>query len=281
MDIEQLSKSQIVLLVLLVSFVTSIATGIVTVSLLAQAPPAITQTVNRVVERTIETVVPSDSQQAASVITTETTVIVKEDELITESIQKSFEKIGRIRSGTATSSPIVGMGVLISNGQVITDLSIADKEEHLISFSGGDFLYTVSAEHKTIGVAVLTPVDERPSVSGFRVGDSNSLKLGQTQIALFGLNNNKVSINSYSAQSVLTEVEVGEKKVSVRLLDTTPEAAFTPGAPLITIFGDLVGISTSVSRTEGNKSSFVSYSDIASIVSPRPQSSTATTTPAN
>src|SRR6185295_1104483 len=61
MDIEKLTKSQIVLLTLLVSFVTSIATGIVTVSLMDQAPPAIAQTVNRVIEHTIETVVASST----------------------------------------------------------------------------------------------------------------------------------------------------------------------------------------------------------------------------
>lgn len=48
---EELSKSQLVLLVLLVSFVTSIATAVVTVALVDQAPKPVTQTIQRVVER--------------------------------------------------------------------------------------------------------------------------------------------------------------------------------------------------------------------------------------
>lgn len=81
---EDLTKSQLILLALLVSFVTSIATGIVTVSLVNQAPPQITQTVGRVIEKTIERVSPSDSD-IASVIET---IIVSDEEMTVKAVEK-------------------------------------------------------------------------------------------------------------------------------------------------------------------------------------------------
>src|SRR3989338_4659561 len=50
---NDMTKHQLVLLVLLVSFVTALVTGIVAVTLINQAPPPITQTIQRVIEKTI------------------------------------------------------------------------------------------------------------------------------------------------------------------------------------------------------------------------------------
>lgn len=56
MDIKELNKTQLILLTLLITFVVSIATGIVTVTLMQQMPKAATQTINNVIQRTIEKV---------------------------------------------------------------------------------------------------------------------------------------------------------------------------------------------------------------------------------
>lgn len=81
MDIENLTKKQVVLLVLLVSFVTSLVTGIVTVTLVNQAPPQITNMLGRVVEKTIEKATPLDikNSQNAQIVQT---VITKEEAIV-------------------------------------------------------------------------------------------------------------------------------------------------------------------------------------------------------
>lgn len=265
MDIEELSTTQIILLALLVSFVTSIATGIVTVSLLAQAPPAVTNTVNQVVERTIETIVPADSGGKTTTVK-ETTVVVKEDDLITASIAQSFGKTGRVHQNTASTSPVSGLAAEIGNGLILTDASLVDKD-HLVSFSNGEAVFSVVQKFPTLGVAVLGPKDASSTPPGapYRVGDANALKLGQTVIALVSVTSERVSIGAVASKSALADVGK-ENKVSVRTIDTNITADIIPGTPLMNIFGDLVGVYTGASALNG-RGSFVAASDIGAILS--------------
>lgn len=82
---EELSKTQLVLLVLLVSFVTSVATALVTATLIEQAPKPITETIYRVLERNVS----SDNEEEDQIVETiievnETTLVVSEEERITD-----------------------------------------------------------------------------------------------------------------------------------------------------------------------------------------------------
>ncbi|MBI4121305.1 MAG: trypsin-like peptidase domain-containing protein [Parcubacteria group bacterium] len=89
MDIENLNKNQLILLALLVSFVTSIATGIVTVTLMDQAPPGVTQTINRIVERTERVIVPQKTEQPAQV----NNIVIKEEDFIVKAAEKNSANI--------------------------------------------------------------------------------------------------------------------------------------------------------------------------------------------
>ena len=61
MDIKDLNKPQLILLAILLSFVTSIATGITTVTLMEQAPTSVTVPINRIIRETVEKVIPAQN----------------------------------------------------------------------------------------------------------------------------------------------------------------------------------------------------------------------------
>lgn len=275
MDIEELTTSQIILLALLVSFVTSIATGIVTVSLLAQAPPVVTQTVNRIVEHTVETVVPQES--GGTQVVKETTVVVKEDDLITDSVSKSLGKTGRVFAGTSTSTPVAALATQISGNILITDSNFVDRE-HLVARGNSFDVFVVSQRFPDVGIAVLVPKATSTTLGEpFRVADIATLKLGQTVIALVSVASERVAIGALSARFPFIDVAVDQKNsVSVKAVDTNIADTLVPGTPLINIYGDLLGISTGAVKAASGTGAFVSASDIVSLLAPPRATSTPT-----
>lgn len=66
MDIKDLNKSQMVLLLILLSFVVSMATSITTYSLLEKAPEEVRSPITQVVQRTVEKIVEVEKGQSLS-----------------------------------------------------------------------------------------------------------------------------------------------------------------------------------------------------------------------
>ena len=246
MDIERLSKSQIVLLTLLVSFVTSIATGIVTVSLMEQAPPAFTQTVNRIVERTVEKVVPAG--QAASAVTTEKTVVVKESDLIVEAVKKMTPSLVQVYSNSSEPT-FLGLGIVIDeSGGIVTDAAVlGGAKEVVIVLSDGSRIHaSVDSRNEAAGTAILK--------AALTTSDGTALQftpaalavekpaLGQTVVVLSGKNIARIADGLVTAL-----IPQGEGKDAV--IDTNVSAGFVmEGSPLVNTDGSLLGVSTQVSR---------------------------------
>ena len=268
---EKLTKQQIVLVTLLVSFVTSLATGIVTVALMDQAPPGVTQTINRVVERTIEKVVtPPTNNNAAAVVTRET-IVVKEDDKIVESVDKNKTSIVRIYTNTTNSGDVepymfIGLGTIVSkDGLIATGDVFADRSgKYLVTQDnikyygvnilpkkdGGQFYFLKIIQDEKSPV-VFTPVS---------FSDSNSLKLGQTVIAWGGQTQNSVSTGIVSSlidvegtvnqasTTAITAKEITAINTNINLSDSLA------GGPLLNLYGEVVGI-----RVSPNISSVYNY----------------------
>lgn len=128
MNIKDLDKTQMILLVMLVCFVISIATGIVTISLMQEVPVAVPQTINRVIERTINNVT------TVPVVEKSDSVLVGESEgtidIFSLSTDENIEKVP------------LGQGIIISEvGLVLVESNILSPGVKNYKIMLGDELY--------------------------------------------------------------------------------------------------------------------------------------------
>jgi S1-C subfamily serine protease len=271
MDMEKLTKQQIVLVTLLVSFVTSIATGIVTVALMDQAPAGVTQTINRVVERTIEKVVtPPTTSNSASVITRET-IVVKEDDKIVESVDKNKSSIVRIYTNNKNEESqqiFVGLGTIVSKeGLIVTGDVFADlRGKYLITLDNNKFYPVSVLPKKEAGQFYFLRViqDEKEPITFTPIvfSDSDNLKLGQTVISWGGQMQNSVSTGIVSSLILDDSPVEGEnatttnsvKKVSAINTSINLNDSLA-GGPLLNLYGEMVGLR--VSSNISDKYSFL------------------------
>ena len=126
MDIKELNKSQLILLAILLSFVTSIATGITTVTLMQQAPGSVTVPINRIVRETVEKVVP------ASVTNTVSAPALSDDQKKLLEDLKAIKPLTitlLLKGETADKDKVLGTGLFLGDNKVvIASLIPAPKE---------------------------------------------------------------------------------------------------------------------------------------------------------
>jgi S1-C subfamily serine protease len=244
---ESLNKHQIILLSLLVAFVTSIATGITVISLLGQSPQPVVQTINRVVEKTIEKIVPS--QIASSQPEMTTTVVVKDEDLTIGAIDKNVKSIVRIYSTLPDGTQsFITDGVIVSDkGYVIADnaslIQSGAYSPYTANFSDGtkvslDNLATNAILGLTLLRAKLQP-DQKLTFSPVGWADSESIKLGQTIIALALDAKKVVSIGNVSSLDTDKDNKIISINADAKITNSVP------GAMLFNLNGDVVGMHTS------------------------------------
>ena len=266
---EQLNKQQLILLALLVSFVTSIATGIVTVSLMDQAPQGITETINRVVEKTIERVVtePATQQQAAVAVVTKETIVVKSDDATIQAIEKNSGSVVRIREvkGEGRLS-FAGLGLVVSReGLIAADVSVAyrqtDTAGNAIAESyqgvfpdGRIFPLNIVHSDQTAGLIFFQVLvqDREKGVYRFLTPQFNTgeLKLGQAVVAISGDDTNSVSTGiianlvqktvSKPADPSTTTPQTVKEVVAVKT--DIRSAELVSGSVLLNLSGEVIGL---------------------------------------
>ena len=229
---EDLTKQQIVLLTLFVSFVTSIATGIVAVSLMNQAPTGVTQTINQIVERTIERV--SDATSTASVADAQSSAPT-----IPEIVANVSKSIVRLKSRNASTTDAIGMGIVLSKeGVIVTDKSNTSSGDLVAVFSDGREFPVQVIQSQILGdivfLAVMTPSDYHLYPVTYE-NNSASNQLGETLLTLGGKDSNILD------QGLLSKTQ---SKPDENIETTISSKNILAGSPLFTTEGNVVGIKT-------------------------------------
>jgi microcompartment protein CcmK/EutM len=265
MDIEELSKSQTVLLVILVSFVTSMATGIVTVALMEQAPTSVAQTVNRVIQQTIKEVV-SPGQTAAA--TVPKPIVVKQSDEIASAVQKSLPSTVRLYSDDGTT--FLGMGVVLdSSGTIVTDLAAlaGSGRVSVVTSSGVSSHAVVTTRNTADGTAFMTvatsSATSTPTLWSPIAIASTGAALGETVILLAG------ESSPWVGSGLVSSIQNAPDGLLPLVKTDISGDNVIYGSPLIDTSGTLVGISTQASRSI-NGTAFLSVAAIsADLVSMR------------
>ena len=238
---EDLTKTQIVLLTLLVSFISSIATGIVTVTLMDQAPSDVVKVFSRVIEHKVDPPVMTEAEKKSQAAEKET-VIVKEEDLITESLAKNSKTLVRLYEVSGDKKSFVGLAVIVHpDGTVVTDSSLIDSATTYkgILFDGSEKLLSIVRYDPKEKTALLQFVRGAEDILAADVGamtfpavkfaDFSKFKIGQTVLMLSG------SVRDEAGTGILSSMQFKEQG--------TPESASTAGSQTKSI---LSGLGTSI-----------------------------------
>ena len=242
MDIKDLNKSQLILLAVLLSFVTSIATGITTVTLMQQAPASFTVPVNRIVRQTIEKI----EQVEGKTITQ--TVVVKEEDLVVDAIAKNQSAIFTITKeilDTEGKTIEVGAGrgfAISTDGVVVVDANLVpDSGVYYVKNESGkfkaDFISTDKAGFSFLKIGA--PLDPKNKLV-FAVptfGDLEKMKIGQKGLVL--------------GSTISSCIFEGNKDIRISVTKSNA------GAPVLNLDGEALGMAIS-----GENASFVPISTI-------------------
>lgn len=249
---DDLNKNQLILLTLLVSFVTSIATGIITTSLLQEAPPGVTQVINRVVEKTIEQVaIDTGGKETVK----EVTVVVKEEDQVIDSISKNNGSVARISDTALVDgvAPFYGMGFLLTADGIVA----GPYREGLNNGTTYSAVFGDGAKHQM----KLKKADSTNRIAFFQIIKDQNVpiktkpvslgakdpQLGQSVIALDGREKNNVAIGRVTG---LTRSD-GEAKDIISIETDIVTNPSVLGAPLLNLSGEVVGIRITLDATGG------------------------------
>lgn len=241
---EHLTKSQIVLLTLFVSFVASMATGIVVVTLMEQTPAPVGQTITNVVERTIEKITPTPIEKTTK------QVVVNNEDLRISAVENNIKSVVAFKVASESGDFIPsGVGTIVSpDGLVVTNRGNFGYGVLTTTIGGVQYVLQVLSDKKenSLGIGRLTPVSAS-STRAFSVaalGSADSLRLGQSAIIIGGRDGKTITndiVNDLNTHTITDKSTKTDTIVVDSIGVSGRYVGSSNGSPIITLNGDIVG----------------------------------------
>lgn len=256
---NDLNSQQIVLLCLLVSFVSSIATGITTVSLLDQSPEQVSQTINRVVEKTIERVIETPQEKEDKTRSNNSnnieriveTVVVNQEDLTVDAVNKNSKSLARLYSidgfGKRT---FIGLGIVVDElGRIVVENSIGEFSKVVAVFENGETSVRYLSGKSPFAIYEVIDI-QNIKLSPATLSDSQNLKLAQTVILLSGRQHNVVSTgiitDLISIDGEITPEDIENDSQSKKIITSINASVdvnkVLVGSILLNLQGEIVGV---------------------------------------
>jgi len=160
MDLKELNKSQLILLAILLSFVTSIATGITTVTLMQQAPSSVTVPINRIIKETVEKIVPAATTPSAPALSDDEKKLLEDLKAIKPLTVSLFLK-------GETEDKILGTGLFLGDNKVVIASLISppnEGEQYVVKSILGEQKVSKVTEEKDFTIIELVEANTVPVV---------------------------------------------------------------------------------------------------------------------
>jgi len=161
MDVKDLNKTQLILLALLLSFVTSIATGITTVTLMEQAPSSVTVPINRIIKQTVEKIVP-DTVSNVQALSEDEKKLLEELKAIKPLTVSLF-----LKGETEDKDKILGTGLFLGNNKIVIASLISpsgEGEQYVVKSVLGEQKVLKTTQEKDFTIIELVETETVPVV---------------------------------------------------------------------------------------------------------------------
>lgn len=143
---------------------------------------------------------------------------------------------------SGTGSIISPSGVILTSSHVVEDSNDIDVTTH----SGKVYKATVISILGKNNDLALLKIDAKESLSVIRLGDSESIKVGQKVLAI----GNPFGFSGTLTEGIVSRIDYAKNKIQT-------DAAINPGnsgGPLLNSSGEVIGISQSIYNPDNNRS---------------------------